>query len=89
MALPLASVAPPFRGTSVAKLLLVRSANVTIWPWTGLPEPSVTIALMTVLFPADRDVESAVKVMMSPVDVAEELDNLVKIPVADTPVTLA
>jgi hypothetical protein len=88
MAWPLASVTPPFRKANVAKLWLPISANVTVCPAEGAPEPSVTVALIMVLSPAFREVASAVKVMMSPVDVAE-LDNRVIMITPRAPVTLA
>jgi len=88
MALPLESVTPPFRGTSDAPLILVRSANVTVCPAEGAPEPSVTVALIMVLSPAFREVASAAKVIMSPVDVAE-LDNRVIMITPTAPVMLA
>jgi hypothetical protein len=54
----------------------------------GAPEPSVTVALMMVLFPAERDVESATKLILNPVKAAE-LDNRVMMTTPVAPVTLA
>jgi hypothetical protein len=88
MAWPLASVTPPFRGTRVAPLLLWRNANVTVCPAEGVPEPLVIVALMMVLFPAESDIESAVKVILNPVK-AVELDNRVIMITPAAPVTLA
>jgi hypothetical protein len=67
---------------------LLRSVNDTACPLAGLPEPSVTVAVTMVLWPAARDVESAVKVMRSPVE-AVELDILVIVAAAVAPDALA
>jgi hypothetical protein len=48
----------------------------------------VTVALMMVLFPAERDVESAIKLILNPVKAAE-LDNRVMMTTPVAPVTLA
>jgi hypothetical protein len=81
-------VTPRLKIVKVAPLLLLRRVNVTACPPAGLPEPSVTVAVTTVLWPAARDVESAVKVMRNPV-AALELDILVIVAAAAAPVTLA
>ena len=88
MAWPPTSVTPPFRGTSVAPLWLPRSVNATVCPEEGTPEPSVTVALMMVLLFAERDVESAVKLILNPTKEAE-LDNRVMMTAPMAPVTLA
>ena len=72
----------------VAPLLFSRRVKDTACPLAGLPEPSVTVALTMVLWPAARDVESAVKVMRSPVE-AVELDILVIVAAAVAPDALA
>ena len=72
----------------VAPLLFSRSVNVKACPLAGLPEPSVTVAVTMVLWPAERDVEAAVKLIRNPVP-AVELDILVMMTTAVDPVTLA
>jgi hypothetical protein len=69
MACPLASVRPSFRVLLVAPLLLLRSENATVCPLTGLPEPSVTVAVMMLDSPAAREVTVDVIAMLYPVDV--------------------
>jgi hypothetical protein len=55
IAWPLASVCPPFSTVIVAPLLLVRSENDTVLLLTGLPAPSVTVAVMMLDSPAARE----------------------------------
>jgi hypothetical protein len=81
-------VVPRLKVVRVAPLLFSRTVNVTACPLAGLPEPSVTVALMMVLFPAERDVESAVKLRRNPA-AAVELDTLVIVRAFVDPVTLA
>jgi hypothetical protein len=87
-ACPALSVTPRLKIVRVAPLLLVRSVNDMACPLAGLPEPSVTVALTMVLWPAARDIESAVKVMRSPVEAAV-LDILVIVVATVVPDALA
>jgi hypothetical protein len=87
-ACPALSVTPTPKIARVAPLLLVRSVNATACPLAGLPEPSVMVALTMVLWPAARDMESAVKVMRSPVEAAV-LDILVIVVATVVPDVLA
>jgi hypothetical protein len=81
-------VTPRPKVVRVAPLLFSRSVNVKACPLAGLPEPSVTVAVTMVLWPAERDVEAAVKLIRNPVP-AVELDILVMMTTAVDPVTLA
>jgi hypothetical protein len=68
-ACPLTSVTPPFRVVLVAPLLLLRIVNDTACPLTGIPELSVSVAVMMLDSPAARDVPVDDIAMLNPVDV--------------------
>jgi hypothetical protein len=69
MAWPLASVWPPLSALLVAPLLLVISEKATVCPLTGLPEPSVPVAVIMLDSPAAREVTVDVIAMLYPADV--------------------
>jgi hypothetical protein len=75
--LPLASVVPLTTDKAGTPLLFVTNAKVTGNPLALLPAPSVTVAVMMLCCPADRDVTLADTFIMYPAVDEEKLAFLV------------